>query len=101
MLMKVRLIKQSREALLLPEAAIIPIQNKHFVYVVNAENVVEQQQVTLGSRTRGWVEITDGLKVDQQVIIRGILKVRPGDKVQVEQAENFKFAQVEGMETSA
>lgn len=101
MLMKVRLIKQSREALLLPEAAIIPIQNKHYVYVVNAENVVEQQQVTLGSRTRGWVEITDGLKVDQQVIIRGILKVRPGDKVQVEQAENFKFAQVEGMEKSA
>jgi membrane fusion protein (multidrug efflux system) len=36
MLMKVRLIKQSRQALLLPEAAIIPIQNKHYVYVVNA-----------------------------------------------------------------
>jgi len=101
MLMKVRLIKQSREALLLPEAAIIPIQNKHYVYVVNAENQVEQQKVTLGIRTRGWVEITAGLEVGQQVIIRGILKVRPGDKVQVQQAENFKFVQVDMLETAA
>ncbi|RPA56738.1 efflux RND transporter periplasmic adaptor subunit [Shewanella vesiculosa] len=101
MLMKVRLIKQSREALLLPEAAIIPIQNKHFVYFVNAENKVEQIEVTLGTRSRGWVEIAKGLDVGQQIIIRGILKVRPGDTVKVQQAENFTFAQVEGMETSA
>jgi membrane fusion protein (multidrug efflux system) len=97
----VRLIKQSREALLLPEAAIIPIQNKHFVYFVNADNKVEQIEVTLGTRSRGWVEIAKGLDVGQQIIIRGILKVRPGDTVKVQQAENFTFAQVEGMETSA
>ncbi len=101
MLMKVKLIKESREALLLPEAAIIPIQSKHFVYIVNEDNKVVQQQVTLGTRTRGWVEITQGLEVGQQVIIRGILKVRPDDEVKVQQAENFKFVQVEGMETSA
>ncbi len=101
MLMKVKLIKQSREALLLPEAAVIPIQSKHFVYVVGADNKVIQQQVTLGIRSRGWVEITEGLDIGQQVIIRGILKVRPGDEVKVQQAENFKFAQVEDMEKSA
>jgi membrane fusion protein (multidrug efflux system) len=57
--------------------------------------------VTLGTRTRGWVEITDGLEVGQQVITRGILKVRPGDNVQVELAENFKFVQVKTLEKSA
>ena len=101
MLMKVKLIKQSREALLVPEAAIIPIQNKHFVYTVNEDNKVVQQQVTLGIRSRGWAEITEGLAAGEQVIIRGILKVRPGDEVKVQQAENFKFAQVEEMEKSA
>ncbi|UAL41596.1 efflux RND transporter periplasmic adaptor subunit [Shewanella inventionis] len=101
MLMKVKLIKQSREALLLPEAAIIPIQDKHYVYLVDQDNKVVQQQVTLGIRSRGWAEITDGLSVGQQVMIRGILKVRPGDEVKVQQAENFKFAQVEEMEKSA
>ena len=92
MLMKIKLIKLSREALLIPESAIIPIQNKHFVYLVGAEQQVIKQPVTIGTRTRGWVEVTSGLDVGQQVIIRGILKVRPGDKVKAELAERFTIA---------
>ncbi|MCZ4338037.1 efflux RND transporter periplasmic adaptor subunit [Shewanella colwelliana] len=91
MLMKVKLIKQSREALIIPEAAIIPIQRDHFVYLVNEEGVVERRQVKLGLRKRGWVEITDGIAVGEQVMIRGILKVRPGDKVKVQMSEHFSF----------
>ncbi|MFT5789392.1 MAG: membrane fusion protein (multidrug efflux system) [Shewanella sp.] len=91
MLMKVKLIKQSREALILPESAIIPIQDRHYVYLVNDEGVIEQKQVSLGLRKRGWVEILDGVELDQQVVIRGILKVRPGDSVKVTFSENFSF----------
>ncbi|MBB1267926.1 efflux RND transporter periplasmic adaptor subunit [Shewanella sp. SR44-3] len=94
MLMKVKLIKQSREALLLPESAIIPIQSEHYIYTLDSDNKVVRQQVTLGARTRGWVEITQGVELDQAVIIRGILKVRPGDKVQVELQERFKFVKL-------
>ncbi|MCL1126085.1 efflux RND transporter periplasmic adaptor subunit [Shewanella surugensis] len=91
MLMTVKLIKSSREALILPESAIIPIQERHYVYVVDSEGVVSRQLVTLGIRKRGWVEIVDGIQLDQQVIVRGILKVRPGDKVSVSLSENFSF----------
>lgn len=91
MLMKVKLIKQKREALMLPESAIIPIQDKHYIYTVSSDNKVEQHPVTLGLRTRGWVEILDGVALGQQVIIRGILKVRPGDEVKVEFNEKFTF----------
>ncbi|MCS6230298.1 efflux RND transporter periplasmic adaptor subunit [Shewanella baltica] len=91
MLMKVKLIKRSREALMLPESAIIPIQNDHFVYSVNADNVIERKQVTIGIRTRGWVEILDGLALGENVVIRGLLKVHPGDKVQTEFAEKFSY----------
>ncbi len=91
MLMKVKLIKQSRQAMLLPESAIIPIQKRHYVYVVNEENVVERKQIKIGLRTRGWVEVVDGLELNEQVIIRGILKVRPNDKVKVQTEENFSF----------
>ncbi|WP_394129884.1 efflux RND transporter periplasmic adaptor subunit [Shewanella maritima] len=92
MLMKVKLIKQSRESLLLPESAIIPIQNRHYVYLLDKENKVQRVQVKIGLRTRGWVEIADGLSIGDSVIIRGILKVRPGDVVMPEQAERFNFA---------
>lgn len=91
MLMKVKLIKQSRDALIIPEAAIIPIQKDHFVYLVNDENVVERRQVQLGLRKRGWVEIIEGVAVGEQVMIRGILKVRPGDTVKVQMSEHFSF----------
>ncbi|MCG9696779.1 efflux RND transporter periplasmic adaptor subunit [Shewanella sp. Isolate11] len=91
MLMTVKLIKQSRDGLIIPESAIIPIQKDHFVYLVNDENIVERRQVKLGIRKRGWVEIVGGIEVGEQVMIRGILKVRPGDSVKVETSENFSF----------
>ena len=93
MLMKVKLIKQSRDALIIPEAAIIPIQKNHFVYLVNDENVVERRQVQIGLRKRGWVEIVGGVNAGEQVMVRGILKVRPGDTVKVQYSENFSFNQ--------
>lgn len=101
MLMKVKLIKQNREALLLPESAIIPIQNRHYIYLANSEGVVEQRQVTIGLRSRGWVEILEGVELGEQVIIRGILKVRPGDKVKVEFKEHFSFLTAEEAKTTA
>ncbi|ABZ76878.1 efflux transporter, RND family, MFP subunit [Shewanella halifaxensis HAW-EB4] len=91
MLMKVKLIKTSRDALILPESAIIPIQDRHYVYVVNDEGVIEQKQVSLGLRKRGWVEIIDGVVLNEHVVIRGLLKVRPGDKVKVTFSERFSF----------
>lgn len=91
MLMKVKLIKRSREALMLPESAIIPLQNNHFVYSVNKDNVVERKQVTIGIRTRGWVEILEGIDIGENVVIRGLLKVHPGDVVKTELAEKFSY----------
>lgn len=91
MLMKVKLIKRSREALMLPESAIIPIQKEHFVYSVNKDNVIERKQVTIGVRTRGWVEITEGLAIGENVVIRGLLKVHPGDVVKTQLAEKFSY----------
>lgn len=91
MLMKVKLIKRSREALMLPESAIIPIQTNHYVYSVNSENRIERKQVTLGIRTRGWVEILEGIELGESVVIRGLLKVHPGDEVETQQAEKFSY----------
>jgi membrane fusion protein (multidrug efflux system) len=53
--------------------------------------VVERKQVTIGLRTRGWVEIIDGVVLGENVVIRGLLKVHPGDKVTTQLAENFSY----------
>ncbi|MEC4724223.1 efflux RND transporter periplasmic adaptor subunit [Shewanella sp. D64] len=91
MLMKVKLIKESRDALILPESAIIPIQDRHYVYLIGSDNQVIERQVKLGLRKRGWVEVLEGVVAGEQIVIRGILKVRPGDKVKVQFSESFSF----------
>ncbi|RLV61729.1 efflux RND transporter periplasmic adaptor subunit [Parashewanella curva] len=91
MLMTVNLIKDHKTSLVLPEDAIIPRQNRQYVYVVDDKNKVVQKQVTVGIRKFGIVEITSGLKEGESVITRGQLKVRPGSTVQPHTQENFTF----------
>jgi multidrug efflux pump subunit AcrA (membrane-fusion protein) len=55
------------------------------VYLVN-NNKVEERKVQLGMRTPSEVEIKQGLKPSDRVIVTGTTYVRPGDKVQVQPA---------------
>ncbi len=70
------------EALLVPDAAIGTEQAKKFVLTVNAENTVVRKYVTLGQTTNdGLRVIKDGLGPDDRVIVNGLMRARPGQKV--------------------
>lgn len=84
MLLRVHLLRNEREAIMIPEEAIIQLQRLHYVMVVTEDNIVERKQVDIGKRQPGLVEIIAGLQVGEQVIIRGITSVRSGDEVQIE-----------------
>ncbi|MFC3033568.1 efflux RND transporter periplasmic adaptor subunit [Pseudoalteromonas fenneropenaei] len=70
-------------ALMVPEKAIIPLQDKHFVYAIDANGKVERVQVKIQTRFNGWVAIAEGLHEGQQVITEGTLKLRVGSSVVV------------------
>ncbi|MCM0150046.1 efflux RND transporter periplasmic adaptor subunit [Photobacterium galatheae] len=91
MLMTLALTLEARSGLVVPEEAVIPRQTEHFVMVVNGNNVVEQRLVELGFRSRGEVEILSGVQEGEQVITRGMDKVRPGQTVTTQQTEHFTF----------
>ncbi len=70
------------EALLLPDSAIGTEQARKFALTVNAENTVVPKYVTLGQVTSdGLRVIKDGLGPDDRVIVNGLLRARPGQKV--------------------
>lgn len=71
------ILDQRPDALLIPEEALIPRGNQQTVYKV-VEGKVVAAVVTTGQRTRGQVEILQGLSVGETVITAGQLKVRPG-----------------------
>ncbi len=72
------------EALLVPDAALGTEQVRKFVYVLDADNVVKQTYVTLGQVVDGLRVIKEGLTPDTRVVVNGLMRVRPGVKVNPE-----------------
>jgi RND family efflux transporter MFP subunit len=70
-----------RDGLLVPDAAIGAEQARKFVLVVDAEDVARPKYVTLGPVVDGLRVITGGLKPEENVIINGLMRARPGVKV--------------------
>lgn len=69
------------QGVLLPDDAIGTDQANKFVYVVAEDGTVGRKVVTLGPINGGMRIIRTGLTADEWVIIKGIQRARPGQKV--------------------
>jgi multidrug efflux system membrane fusion protein len=65
-------------ALLIPDRALGSDQAQKFVFVVNAEKKVEFRPVKIGPLIDGLRVVSAGLKAGEQVIVEGLMRVRPG-----------------------
>lgn len=84
---RVRVITDERpDALIVPEAAIVPDRHEKFVYRVIDGRAV-RTPVTLGARLPGRVEIVDGLDAGAVVVTAGQQKLRDGAPVAVQTAQ--------------
>ena len=70
-----------KQALTVPQAAVLLDQAGRYVLVVDAAKKVEQRRITTGAEQGRNIVVTDGLKEGEQVIVEGIQKVRPGQVV--------------------
>ena len=78
---RVRIADQQGKALLVPEVALGSDQGGRYVLVVGEDNVVEQRKVTIGPRVGDLRVIDKGLAGDDRVVVAGILRAIPGQKV--------------------
>ncbi len=70
------------ESLLVPDAAVGTDQSDQFVYVVDADGMVSMRIIETGSMALGLRIVRSGLNADDQIVVGGIQRIRPG--VQVE-----------------
>lgn len=70
-------------ALLIPDRALGSDQSLRFVYVVNRDKKVEFRPVTTGPMIDGLRVVKEGLKPGEQIVVEGLLRVRPGAVVEV------------------
>ena len=89
-----------REALLVPDEAIGTEQVGKFVLVVDGDNVARLKKVTLGPLVDGLRVITDGLTADDNIIVNGLMRARPGVTV-TPQRSNIAAAQAAGRQVDA
>lgn len=69
--------------LVIPREAIIGSLQHAMVFVVNADNTVSQNKITVGQIVNGEVEVISGLTENQQVVIAGQINLENDTKVLV------------------
>ncbi len=77
-------VSKPYEAILIPEQALATDQSIKYVYVVGADGTAARRTVELGAQRGEMRIITAGLKAGEQVIVKGLQRVKPGQKVEPE-----------------
>jgi RND family efflux transporter MFP subunit len=78
---RVRIPGPPRSALLVPETAVGSDQAGRYVLVVGKDDVVEQRKVEIGALSDGLRAIEKGLVAEDRVVVAGVLRAIPGQKV--------------------
>jgi multidrug efflux system membrane fusion protein len=81
---RLRLFGGDHEALLLPDSAIASDQSNKIVFTVADDGTVGVKRVEIGPIVRGLRVIRSGLAATDRVIIEGLPRARPGQKVKPE-----------------
>jgi membrane fusion protein (multidrug efflux system) len=68
-------------ALVIPQAAISVDQAGAYVLVVGADAIAQQRRIRAGSQHGTRVVVVEGLQAGEQVIVEGLQRARPGQRV--------------------
>ncbi len=72
------------DALLVPQEAIVRQGTKHIVFSLDAQNVAQQHEVSLGEFFVDGVHVVSGLAAGQTVVVAGQQRLRHGTPAEPE-----------------
>lgn len=71
----------AKDAIIVPQRCIIELQGQFSVYVVNDSNKVEMRSITIALKSGDLAAVSDGLSVNEKVVIDALQKVSAGLEV--------------------
>ena len=81
-------MSQEKPTLLIPDAAVVTDQSTKMLFSVAPDGTVAPKPVQLGPVTDDGLRVVNsGITADDQIIIKGLLRARPGQKVTPEQGK--------------
>ncbi len=75
------------QGVLIPDEAIASDQDRRIVYVLDENNVATAQVIRPGPRIDGYRVVRRGLSGDERIVVKGLMRVRPGITVDPELIE--------------
>ena len=79
-------IKTVKDAVVVPQRAIIDIQGMTMIGIVNNKDIVDVRNITVSNRVGSIAIISSGLEGGEEIILDGQQKIRPG--IQVNRVNN-------------
>jgi len=76
-------LRTQPQALLVPATAIQTGQEGQYVFVVTADHTAQVRPVTTGASVDGEIVVETGVKLGEEVVTRGQIRLAPGSKVDV------------------
>jgi membrane fusion protein (multidrug efflux system) len=81
---KVMLTVPLKNALVIPQKATYEIQDKIYVFVVDANNVVRSRNITISVRMPDLFVVEKGIAENDKILLEGIQKVKENDRIKFE-----------------
>ena len=78
---KIRLTNDVSDALLVPQKSVFEVQDKNFVYVVDADNRVKTRSFVPQSRVDQFYIVQSGLKAGDRIVYEGLQSLKDGMKI--------------------
>ncbi|MGE5610217.1 MAG: efflux RND transporter periplasmic adaptor subunit [Bacillota bacterium] len=92
---RMRILRRAaHEALLVPEEAVGSTLAQRYVLVVGSDGVVQYRQVTPG-KSFGNLREVEGISPTDRIVVNGLVNVRPGARVQVQEVPIAEVAQTQ------
>lgn len=82
MFLTVQVLRRGVDALVIPEQALVPIQDRQYVFVVEG-TTASQREIRTGRRRPGQVEVIEGLAAGELIVIEGSQNLREGSTVEI------------------
>jgi len=80
-LLEIEVLYNEKNALSIPDTALIMEGNKKFVYQIIENNMIKKTEIETGVRDQENLEVLDGLTQGDKVVAEGLTKVRPNMKI--------------------
>ncbi|MDP4201886.1 MAG: efflux RND transporter periplasmic adaptor subunit [Bacteroidota bacterium] len=77
----IRLSTQLDKVIMIPQKAVLEIQDKNYVFLVQPNNRVKIHEVKLGNRNGLFYMVQSGLSVNDKIVLEGVQILRDGDSI--------------------